>query len=67
MCVVGRRTPPPLGNPPSPAARAAMASMARYLTRAPKGVFVYSSHAAANRDRDEWTIEAILARAATDG
>jgi hypothetical protein len=38
--------------------------MANYLTRAPKGVFVYDSHEAANRDRDAWQVEAVVARAA---
>ena len=60
--VVGQRRRPPAGSPPSQAARAALATMARYLTRAPKGVFRYASHEAANADRDTWTVEAIVAK-----
>jgi hypothetical protein len=37
-----------------------MAKMARYRTRAPKGVFIYASHEEANRDRDRWITEAIV-------
>ena len=59
--VVGRRVTPPAGALPSAAARAAMTQMARYLTRAPKGVFRYSSHEEANRDRERWQLAAILA------
>jgi hypothetical protein len=44
-----------------------MASMAVYLTRVPKGVFIYGSHEQANRDRDAWAIEAIVARASRHG
>jgi hypothetical protein len=36
--------------------------MARYRTRAPKGVFHYKSHEEANRDRDRWQTEAIVAK-----
>ena len=39
-----------------------MTQMARYLTRAPKGVFRYASHEEANRDRDRWQLAAILAK-----
>jgi hypothetical protein len=59
--VVGRRARPAIGAPPSRAARDALAAMARYRTRAPKGVFVYRSHQEANADRDQWTVEAIVA------
>ncbi len=34
--------------------------MAAYRTRAPKGVFRYDSHEAANRDREKWTVAAML-------
>jgi hypothetical protein len=37
-----------------------MAEMARYRTRAPKGIFLYRSHEEANRDRDRWTVDAIV-------
>ncbi len=59
---VGRRVPPPTGAPPTAEARAAWKAMAAYLTRAPKGVFVYSSHAEMTSDRERWTAEAIAAR-----
>lgn len=59
--VVGRRPRPPLGEPPTPATRAALTTMARYATRAPKGVFRYRTHEEANRDREAWTLEAMIA------
>jgi hypothetical protein len=62
MRVVGRRSPPPAGQVPSASAREAMAQMAQYRTRAPKGVFHYKSHEDANRDRDRWLTEAIVAK-----
>jgi hypothetical protein len=37
-----------------------MSQMARYRTRAPKGVFIYSSHEQANRDREAWLVDAIV-------
>ena len=58
---VGRRLTPPLGRPPGAAARAALAAMAGRLTRAPKGVFRYASHADMIRDRERWTVEAMVA------
>jgi len=60
--VIGRRVPPPIGETPSKVAREAMTQMAQYRTRAPKGVFHYRSHEEANRDRDRWLIEAVVAR-----
>jgi len=60
--VVGRRVAPPPGTLPSAAVRAAMTANARYRTRAPKGVFFYASHEAMVRDRERWTVEAIVAR-----
>ncbi len=39
-----------------------MTQMAQYKTRAPKGVFHYKSHEEANRDRDRWQTEAIVAK-----
>ncbi len=59
--IVGRRARPPLGEPPPAAAREAHAEMARYRTRAPKGVFRYASHEAANLDRERWTVDAMVA------
>ena len=60
--VVGRRAPPPAGVLPSASTREAMAKMAAYRTRAPKGVFHYRSHEEANRDRDRWLVEAMVAK-----
>lgn len=60
---VGKRKTPPLGRPPSPETRAAMAALARYRTRAPKGIFIYSSHEEMARDRERWTVQAMLERA----
>lgn len=39
-----------------------MDSHARGRTRAPKGVFIYSSHEEMARDRERWTVEAIVQR-----
>jgi hypothetical protein len=60
--VVGRRVTPPPGTLPSVAVRAAMTSNARYLTRAPKGLFFYRNHEEMTRDRERWTIDAIVAK-----
>ena len=59
--IVGRRATPAAGSPPSEAARAAMTAMAQYRTGAPKGVFIYASHEAANRDWAEWRTIGMLA------
>ena len=64
MRVVGRRSPPPAGEMPSVSVREAMAQMAQYRTRAPKGVFHYKSHEEANRDRDRWLTETMVAKQA---
>jgi hypothetical protein len=63
LLVVGKRSTPPLGEPPSLEARSALASMAGYRTRAPKGIFLYRSHAEMDADRLRWTVEAMVARA----
>lgn len=60
--VIGKRVAPPPGSIPSAAARAAMDANARYRTRAPKGLFFYESHEQMIRDRERWTIEAVVAR-----
>ena len=60
--VVGKRIAPPIGQFPSAAARAAMDSNLRYRTRAPKGIFFYENHEQMTRDRERWTIDAMLAR-----
>ncbi|TAK85044.1 MAG: hypothetical protein EPO20_12740 [Betaproteobacteria bacterium] len=64
---VGRRRPEPLGAPPSHAARAALDSFARRLTRAPKGVFRYASHEEMTRDRERWTAQAMAQTARERG
>ncbi len=58
--VVGHRRSPTIGESPSRETRAALTEMARYRTRAPKGVFVYRSHEEANAARDGWTVDAIV-------
>lgn len=58
--IVGRRSPGPSGEPPSPEARAALTAMAQYRTRAPKGIFIYRSHEEMDADRLRWTVEAIV-------
>ncbi|MBI2389342.1 MAG: hypothetical protein HYV09_07070 [Deltaproteobacteria bacterium] len=59
--VIGRRRSAEPGSSPSPETRRALAEMAQYRTRAPKGVFRYRSHEEANADRERWTVEAIVA------
>jgi hypothetical protein len=59
---IGKRVTPPAGALPSPEARAAMTANARYVTRAPKGIFFYKNHEEMIRDRERWTIEAVIAR-----
>jgi hypothetical protein len=41
-----------------------MTAMARYTTRAPKGIFRYRTHAEMDADRLAWTVEAMTARTA---
>ena len=59
---IGKRVPPPAGVLPSPEARAAMTANANYSTRAPKGIFFYKNHEEMTRDRERWTIDAMIAR-----
>jgi len=59
---VGHRVPPPVGAPPTAEARAAWSAMAAYLTRVPKGVFIYDSHDEMTRDRERWEAEAVAGR-----
>ena len=42
------------------ATRLAMDANARHRTRAPKGLFFYESHEQMTRDRERWTVEAIV-------
>jgi hypothetical protein len=61
--VVGKRRNPPAGQLPSAQARAAMTALvAQTRTRAPKGIFFYADHEAMNRDRDRWTVDAVVAK-----
>lgn len=39
-----------------------MTANANYRTRAPKGIFFYGTHEEMNRDRERWTVEAMVAR-----
>jgi hypothetical protein len=52
-----------VGMPPDAVTRAAMTQMAKYRTRAPKGVFFYNSHAEMEADRLRWTVDAVVERA----
>lgn len=58
---VGRRASRD-GHPLTPEDRAAMTQLARYRTRAPKGVFIYHSAAEMEADRLKWTVDAVLER-----
>jgi len=51
------------GEVPDAATRAALAQMAQYRTRAPKGVFFYRSHEEMERDRLRWTVAAVTDKA----
>lgn len=55
---VGRRQPRE-GQPLTAEDRAAMTRNARYVTRAPKGVFLYCSHEEMEADRLRWLIDAM--------
>jgi hypothetical protein len=59
--VVGTRVPRPIGAPPDAETRARTATNARYLTRAPKGIFFYRNAEEMDRDRHRWTVDAIVA------
>jgi hypothetical protein len=62
---VGKRVPRD-GQPLTQTDRDAMAQMARYRTRAPKGVFFYNSHDEMIADRERWTVDAVVAQQAAD-
>ncbi len=38
-----------------------------YRTRVPKGIFIYQNHEDMTRDRELWTLDAILARQSDRG
>lgn len=42
--------------------RAAMTQLARYRTRAPKGIYIYYSAEEMDADRLRWTVDAIVER-----
>ncbi len=48
---------------PDASSRAVMVQVARYRTRAPRGVFVYGSHQEMEADRMRWLVEAMVDRA----
>jgi hypothetical protein len=58
--VVGRRLSP-AGRPPDAATWQALAALARYRTRAPKGVFKYQDAQEMESDRKSWIVAAMLA------
>lgn len=60
--IVGRRISAPQGRFPSAVARAAMDGNLNYLTHVPKGIFFYKNHDEMTRDRERWTLEAMLDR-----
>ena len=62
--IVGRRVSRD-GLPLTAADRAAMSRNANYRTRAPKGVFIYSSHDEMQADRERWQVEAVVQKART--
>jgi hypothetical protein len=51
------------GQPLTAGDRALMSEMAQYRTRAPKGVFIYRSHAEMEADRLRWLVDAMLEKA----
>jgi hypothetical protein len=50
------------GQPMGEADRKAMTAMAGYRTRAPKGIFIYSSAAEMEADRLRWQVDAMVAK-----
>lgn len=63
--VVGRRRSRD-GQPLTADDRARATQMAQYRTRAPKGVFIYSSHEEMEADRMRWLVDAMVERARTN-
>jgi hypothetical protein len=59
--VVGSRPRPEPGEPPTAAARRALARLAGPATGAPKGVFRYKTHEEANAHREAWTVDRLVA------
>lgn len=50
------------GQPLTAQDRAAMTANARYVTRAPKGIFRYRNAAEMDADRQRWIVDAIVDR-----
>jgi len=48
------------GRPLTSSDRAALDRMKQQRTRAPKGVFIYDSAEAMDRDRLRWTVDAVV-------
>jgi hypothetical protein len=48
------------GQPLTEADRDAMSRNARYITRAPKGVFIYRNHEEMEADRLRWVVDAMV-------
>jgi hypothetical protein len=64
---VGRRVPPPPGEPPARETRAASGRANLFPRRTPKGVFRYRSHEEMTSDRERWTLAAMVAIARSRG
>ena len=62
MRIIGKRTSPEPGQPPSREARAAMTRMANYEMNVHKGVFIYASHEEANADWEMWRLQTMRIR-----
>ncbi len=50
------------GRPLSASDRAAMTRNARYVTHAPKGIFIYRSHEEMDADRQRWIVDAVVGK-----
>jgi hypothetical protein len=50
------------GRPLTAQDRAAMTASARYLTRAPKGIFRYRTAEEMHADRQRWIVDAVVDR-----
>jgi hypothetical protein len=60
--IVGRRRSRD-GQPMTANDRAAMTRNSQYITRAPKGVYIYRTHVEMDADRTRWLIDAMVERA----
>lgn len=55
------------GQPLTPADRDAVNKNTRYVTRSPKGIFIYYSAEEMDADRIRWTIDAMIEKARARG